>query len=175
MPYERPWGTREQRLVAARQRWTCAICKQSLDHMFELDHVTALHNGGTNDLDNAQALCYPCHGRKTFQEERLRMDRLHAAREKAIDEAKASNPDAEWLKATRAENTRRNRAKERRDKKRLQKQLDLQSKDPLLMAPQFLLKFAFQPTQRRPVLKPPLQQSPYFATQSQSFTIEGVD
>ena len=175
MGYDRPWGTREQRLVAARQHWTCSNCKQSLDPMFELDHIVALHNGGTNDLENAQALCYPCHGRKTFHEERIRMDRLHEARERAIEAAKESNPDAEWILGVRADNVKRNRDRERRNKKKLQKKLDAEAKDPLLMTPHFLLKFAHQPQPRRPMLKQPSQKSPYFPVQPPSSIIEGVD
>jgi 5-methylcytosine-specific restriction protein A len=31
----------------------------------ELDHIIALVNGGTNDEDNFQGLCRPCHVEKT--------------------------------------------------------------------------------------------------------------
>ncbi|WP_240162608.1 HNH endonuclease [Glaciimonas sp. PAMC28666] len=33
---------------------------------FELDHVTALANGGTNDDSNQQILCHACHELKTL-------------------------------------------------------------------------------------------------------------
>ena len=36
--------------------------------LYELDHKTALGNGGSNELSNAQALCSPCHGLKTHRE-----------------------------------------------------------------------------------------------------------
>ena len=31
----------------------------------ELDHIVPLHKGGSNDQDNLQALCVPCHRAKT--------------------------------------------------------------------------------------------------------------
>ena len=37
-------------------------------HGFELDHITALHKDGSNDDDNMQVLCPPCHQVKTAQD-----------------------------------------------------------------------------------------------------------
>lgn len=34
----------------------------------DVDHVTPLRRGGTNDPANLQALCHPCHSRKTCAE-----------------------------------------------------------------------------------------------------------
>ena len=31
----------------------------------QVDHITPLFKGGTNDVENLQALCYPCHKDKT--------------------------------------------------------------------------------------------------------------
>jgi len=43
------------------------------------DHILALTNGGTDDDDNIQCLCHPCHERKTRkdlgQRERNQIDR----------------------------------------------------------------------------------------------------
>lgn len=34
----------------------------------EVDHIIPVAKGGTNDLENLQPLCKPCHGRKTAEE-----------------------------------------------------------------------------------------------------------
>lgn len=67
---------RGRKLQAARLRiWSadphCATCRAlvSYPHGFELDHITALHkDGSTNDDDNLQVLCPPCHRVKTAQD-----------------------------------------------------------------------------------------------------------
>jgi 5-methylcytosine-specific restriction endonuclease McrA len=58
----------KKKFVAARQQWKCGQCKQVLDHTYEIDHMVALMNGGTNQLDNLLALCPQCHRNKTFME-----------------------------------------------------------------------------------------------------------
>ena len=67
---------RGRKLQAARLRiWSadphCAMCRKlvAYPHGFELDHITALHKeGSTNDDDNMQVLCPPCHQVKTAQD-----------------------------------------------------------------------------------------------------------
>ena len=49
---------REQ--VSKRFNNKCATCKECLDK-FEIDHIRALANGGTNDIKNLQPLCKSCH------------------------------------------------------------------------------------------------------------------
>jgi hypothetical protein len=69
-------GTREKRnvtglmkkKVAADQGWKCGHCKTTLDATFEVDHIKALFNGGTNDPSNLVALCPNCHRKKTVAE-----------------------------------------------------------------------------------------------------------
>ena len=69
-------GTREKRnvtglmkkKVAADQQWKCGHCKTTLDATFEVDHIKALFNGGTNDQSNLVALCPNCHRKKTVAE-----------------------------------------------------------------------------------------------------------
>lgn len=39
-----------------------------LPSTFEVDHIKPLFSGGSNDLDNLQALCNLCHARKSAQE-----------------------------------------------------------------------------------------------------------
>lgn len=57
-----------KRTVAAQQNWKCGICTILLPACFEVDHIKALFQGGTNDLSNLMALCRNCHGDKTFRE-----------------------------------------------------------------------------------------------------------
>jgi len=61
----------KKKFIAANQNWICKDCNKQLPAWFEVDHVIALHNGGTNELDNLVALCRDCHGKKTA------MDRLN--------------------------------------------------------------------------------------------------
>ena len=60
----------KKKFIAANQNWICKDCNKQLPAWFEVDHVIALHNGGTNEIDNLVALCRDCHGKKTA------MDRL---------------------------------------------------------------------------------------------------
>ena len=60
----------KKKFVAANQNWLCGDCKRQLPAWFEVDHVIALHNGGSNEVSNLVALCRDCHGKKTA------MDRL---------------------------------------------------------------------------------------------------
>jgi hypothetical protein len=46
-----------------------------LDFTFEVDHRVALYRGGTNELDNLEALCPGCHRRKTVFEGRQENER----------------------------------------------------------------------------------------------------
>lgn len=57
-----------KKYVAANQKWLCNHCKQTLDHTYEIDHKIALYKGGSNDMNNLQALCRNCHGKKTFND-----------------------------------------------------------------------------------------------------------
>ena len=54
-----------KKYVAANQYWKCKGCNNLLDETYEIDHILALEDNGTNDLDNLQALCRNCHGKKT--------------------------------------------------------------------------------------------------------------
>lgn len=57
-----------KRIVASKQEWKCLHCKQMLQASFEVDHILALSNGGSNEEENLVALCRNCHGEKTFLE-----------------------------------------------------------------------------------------------------------
>jgi hypothetical protein len=61
----------KKKFIAANQNWICKDCNKQLPAWFEVDHVIALHYGGSNEIDNLVALCRDCHGKKTA------MDRLN--------------------------------------------------------------------------------------------------
>ena len=55
-----------KKYVAASQGWKCKMCGLMLDANYEVDHIIPLCEGGTNKIDNLQALHAPCHSKKTF-------------------------------------------------------------------------------------------------------------
>ena len=56
----------KKKYVASRQNWKCAKCKQQLTATFEVHHKLDLQFGGTNHVNNLEALCRNCHGEKTI-------------------------------------------------------------------------------------------------------------
>ena len=58
----------KKKFIASNQKWKCAHCQQLFDNTFEVDHIVALYKGGSNELNNLEALCRNCHGKKTFME-----------------------------------------------------------------------------------------------------------
>ena len=57
-----------KRWIAAQAAWRCQACNTTVDHLYEIDHITALHKGGSNNPANLQLLCYKCHRSKTWME-----------------------------------------------------------------------------------------------------------
>ena len=57
-----------KKIVASQQNWNCKKCKNILDATYEVDHITALEDGGNNHIQNLQALCRNCHGKKTMED-----------------------------------------------------------------------------------------------------------
>ncbi len=55
----------KKKFVASRQNWCCNGCKDQLNAWFEVDHKVRLEHGGSNHVDNLEALCRECHGQKT--------------------------------------------------------------------------------------------------------------
>ena len=55
-----------KKIVASNQKWKCKHCNNTLDFTYEVDHILPLYQGGTNQVENLQALCRNCHGRKTM-------------------------------------------------------------------------------------------------------------
>lgn len=58
----------KKKFVASRQTWKCADCQNQLNAWFEVDHKIRLEHGGSNHVDNLEALCRECHGKKTAME-----------------------------------------------------------------------------------------------------------
>jgi hypothetical protein len=58
----------KKKFVAAQQGWKCTGCQKQLPAWFEVDHKIRLEYGGSNNVDNLEALCRDCHGRKTAME-----------------------------------------------------------------------------------------------------------
>jgi len=48
-----------------KQRYQCACCKGKLEQTANVDHITPLRAGGTNQEKNLHVLCPDCHARKT--------------------------------------------------------------------------------------------------------------
>jgi len=57
-----------KKIVASQQSWNCKKCKNILDATYEVDHILSLEDGGGNDIQNLQALCRNCHGKKTMDD-----------------------------------------------------------------------------------------------------------
>lgn len=57
--------TRQRLLVASQQQWKCNKCLYTLTHVFQIDHITPISEGGGNEEKNLQALCPNCHAIKT--------------------------------------------------------------------------------------------------------------
>ena len=54
----------KKKYVASLQNWHCKHCQKQLTAWFEVDHIKELENGGSNDVENLQALCRECHAKK---------------------------------------------------------------------------------------------------------------
>ena len=63
-----PWRRLRQR-VLKRDGWECQIRgPRCLGDATMVDHIIPVSMGGTDDEDNAQAVCKPCHDSKTARE-----------------------------------------------------------------------------------------------------------
>ena len=61
----------KKKFVASNQNWKCAHCTTQLPAWFEVDHKIRLEHGGDNHVNNLEALCRDCHGKKTSMESML--------------------------------------------------------------------------------------------------------
>ena len=58
----------KKKQIAYNQQYKCNKCNKLLPPSYEIDHIIKRSEGGTNDLENLQALCRNCHGDKTWTE-----------------------------------------------------------------------------------------------------------
>ena len=61
----------KKKFIASNQNWKCAHCSIQLPAWFEVDHKVRLDQGGDNHINNLEALCRNCHGKKTSMESML--------------------------------------------------------------------------------------------------------
>lgn len=55
----------EKFAIASAHNYQCNICQTTLeDREFDIDHITPIANGGTNQISNLQPLCKSCHKEK---------------------------------------------------------------------------------------------------------------
>ena len=62
----RPWR-RKRASILIRDNYTCRVCGLTTKDL-EVDHIVNVAQGGTDDDDNLQAICIPCHKAKTARE-----------------------------------------------------------------------------------------------------------
>lgn len=62
----RPWR-RKRDAIMLRDNYTCQVCGLTTTEL-EVDHIVNKAQGGTDDGDNLQSLCIPCHVAKTARE-----------------------------------------------------------------------------------------------------------
>ncbi len=60
-----------RKAVFTRDGYICQMCRKLVGNESpHCDHIIPVSQGGTDDEDNLQTLCQPCHNRKTMEEER---------------------------------------------------------------------------------------------------------
>ena len=67
-PERRVLTEEEKGAMILEQKRICAICEKRNTDGWHFDHVVSLNAGGSNELENFQALCVPCHLQKTKEE-----------------------------------------------------------------------------------------------------------
>ncbi len=67
--YGRSWEIRRV-LILQRDKYICQECRRKgiATRASTVDHVIAKAHGGTDDDDNLESLCWPCHRTKTGKE-----------------------------------------------------------------------------------------------------------
>lgn len=69
----RPWK-RKRMMVLERDGYLCVECAKQgrVTPARDVDHVVPLHLGGSDNVENLQALCQECHAMKSADEEKER-------------------------------------------------------------------------------------------------------
>ena len=80
--HERGYGARWDRIrqeALKRDKHLCQPCqtKGRVTPAKEVDHIVPKSKGGTDDLDNLQSICVPCHRDKTDAEAAEAQGRTH--------------------------------------------------------------------------------------------------
>lgn len=67
-------GVMDRKRIRARDCGLCQECKRQgrTTAGYPVDHIIALADGGTDDDDNKETLCQPCHDAKSAREARQR-------------------------------------------------------------------------------------------------------
>jgi 5-methylcytosine-specific restriction protein A len=67
----RPWR-RKRTQVLERDGYLCRPCKRKgrTTTAKEVDHITAISNGGDDDISNLESICLACHRIKTARDRR---------------------------------------------------------------------------------------------------------
>lgn len=60
-------GVSQRKRIRERDNYTCRICSIAVNRG-EIDHILSLEDNGTNDDNNLQLLCVPCHKEKTAKD-----------------------------------------------------------------------------------------------------------
>ena len=76
--YGKGWYRLRRQVIAANPLCVHCLAKGRPTQAKEIDHITPISMGGTNDLANLQALCLDCHRRKTAQEAKARQNAIGA-------------------------------------------------------------------------------------------------
>ena len=64
------FGEHQRKQICKIYKHKCAKCGECIkDKKFDIDHIRALSNGGTNETNNLQPLCKLCHQEKTSNEQ----------------------------------------------------------------------------------------------------------
>ena len=58
--------------IVDKQSNKCRKCYNPLNQYFQIDHIVAIQFGGTDEMDNLQALCSNCHLEKSCIENKVR-------------------------------------------------------------------------------------------------------
>jgi 5-methylcytosine-specific restriction endonuclease McrA len=66
--FKRSVSESKKKYIASKQAWKCKECNTVLPATYEVDHIVRLQHGGSNEIDNLQALCPSCHRNKTMME-----------------------------------------------------------------------------------------------------------
>ena len=65
------WPKGTKRTLMRRQDYVCAYCgHRRISRSFEIDHMTPVIRGGSNDIENLQVICRPCNQRKSIHTDR---------------------------------------------------------------------------------------------------------